>query len=66
MERWLTHRCIHLQKDNIASNTTIYKHKEKFYIRATKRNTKSFFPFFYDGKEYSEVRSIGNTFWYLV
>lgn len=57
MKKHLKTTLINLPRENHA-RCPIYEHEGRFYIKANKPNTSAFCPFFYEGVEYAEVKSI--------
>ncbi|TCI99586.1 hypothetical protein [Cytobacillus praedii] len=63
MEKYQKATIILLPRSNKAK-CPIYKHEDKFYIKANKPNTTAYQPFFYDGEEYTEVYQTIDGYWH--
>lgn len=55
---------VYLEREN-KIRRAIYEHEGKFYILSNSRCS-VYNPFWFEGKEYTEVKNLGDEFWHIV
>ena len=64
MKKYREVTVIHLRRENKVRRA-IYEHQGKFYILSNSRCS-VYNPFYFNGREYTEVENLGDEFWHIV